>query len=260
MDNGVKALLIAAGVLIVIIIVALGIRTLGSGQDNSQSAKQLGDELNSGTQGAIGAIKNALGNNYPKEFKNFKQVEYIRSTGREYIDTGYVGKNTLRVITKFYVYTRHNWDNYFGTYGSTGHTKFFFVGNYNQGPIYTYYGKDMSSWNVTNYFPNDHMFNVDWNRNELKINGNEFVFRENTFVSDYNIIINGNTGYSNNKTASKSKINWYSFQIYDNGVLVRNFIPCYNKLDGEVGLFDLVENRFYTNEGEGAFEKGPDVN
>lgn len=44
----------------------------------------------------------------------------------------------------------------------------------------------------------------------------------------------------------------YSCQIYDNGTLVRDFVPCISNTDG-VGLFDLVNNQFYGNAGTGSF-------
>ena len=44
----------------------------------------------------------------------------------------------------------------------------------------------------------------------------------------------------------------YSCQIYDNGTLVRDFVPCING-SGEVGLYDLVGKQFYGNAGTGVF-------
>lgn len=40
----------------------------------------------------------------------------------------------------------------------------------------------------------------------------------------------------------------------------RNFIPCYRKSDGAIGMYDTVNNYFYTNQGEGCFSKGNNVN
>ena len=40
---------------------------------------------------------------------------------------------------------------------------------------------------------------------------------------------------------------------------IRNFIPCYRKSDGVIGLYDTVERRLHTNIGTGSFMKGPDV-
>lgn len=48
----------------------------------------------------------------------------------------------------------------------------------------------------------------------------------------------------------------YGMKIYDNGVLVRDFIPCYRKSDSEAGLYDKANNVFYMNQGTGSFIVG----
>ena len=50
----------------------------------------------------------------------------------------------------------------------------------------------------------------------------------------------------------------YSCQIYKAGTLVRNFVPCLSDADG-VGLYDLVEGKFYGNAGTGSFIGGEEV-
>ena len=42
-------------------------------------------------------------------------------------------------------------------------------------------------------------------------------------------------------------------QIYENDILVRDFIPCIRKQDNKPGLYDIVNNVFYTNQGTGEF-------
>lgn len=50
--------------------------------------------------------------------------------------------------------------------------------------------------------------------------------------------------------------NIYSCKLYNNNTLIRDFIPCYRNSDNEVGLYDLVNDVFYTNDGEGSFTFG----
>ncbi len=38
----------------------------------------------------------------------------------------------------------------------------------------------------------------------------------------------------------------YSCQIYDNGTLIRDYVPCVRKADGVSGLFDKVNKTFNT--------------
>lgn len=54
----------------------------------------------------------------------------------------------------------------------------------------------------------------------------------------------------------------YRFKIWDDGTLVRDFIPVYRKSDNKPGLYDLVNGVFYSNEATSGsdFTAGPDVN
>lgn len=52
----------------------------------------------------------------------------------------------------------------------------------------------------------------------------------------------------------------YSFTMDGvDGTPIRNFVPCYRKSDGVIGLYDTVGGVFYTNKGTGSFTKGADV-
>lgn len=53
-------------------------------------------------------------------------------------------------------------------------------------------------------------------------------------------------------------IKLYSCQIYDNGTLVRDFVPC-QTTDGTIGLWDDVNSVFYGNAGTGTFTAGPEI-
>lgn len=59
---------------------------------------------------------------------------------------------------------------------------------------------------------------------------------------------------------ASASIKLYTAKYYDEyNVLIRNFIPCYRKLDNEVGLYDLVNNKFYINYGASIFLMGEAV-
>ena len=74
--------------------------------------------------------------------------------------------------------------------------------------------------------------------------------------------------YNINDYYSSAKL--YSYRAYHNDQLIRDMIPCYSTttvtnvnnrqcLAGTIGLYDLVEGKFYTNQGSGTFSKGNDV-
>lgn len=47
--------------------------------------------------------------------------------------------------------------------------------------------------------------------------------------------------------------------IFDESTIVRHLIPCYRKNDNVIGMYDLAGKQFYTNAGTGTFLKGADV-
>lgn len=48
-------------------------------------------------------------------------------------------------------------------------------------------------------------------------------------------------------------------KLYDNNVLIHDFIPVKRRIDLKVGVFDLVTNDFYFNNGTGTFVPGNEV-
>lgn len=64
---------------------------------------------------------------------------------------------------------------------------------------------------------------------------------------------------SNATVKYPSRIKIYSFKAYENELIVRDFVPCYRKSDGEAGLYELCENLFYPNDGTGEFVIGDEI-
>jgi hypothetical protein len=56
---------------------------------------------------------------------------------------------------------------------------------------------------------------------------------------------------------AKAKVYSVKF-FFDNGVIA-DLIPCYRVADGAIGMYDVLNNEFYTNSGGGSFSKGSDV-
>ena len=70
-----------------------------------------------------------------------------------------------------------------------------------------------------------------------------------TSPSEYNILF----GSWNDNTWSRT-IDWYSFKIWKGDTMIRDFVPCYRKSDNVAGMYDLLNNTFYTNNGTGSFK------
>ena len=185
----------------------------------------------------------------------FQEVEYIESSGTQYIDTDVNVNNNLRVVSRFNV--TQNADNcIFGGRLSTNDSQFCFLKlPSNPYEFRTDYGNTTGykfGGNVNTWYKIDKDKNITYLDDQVIHTDNVQTF--NTNIPLYIFARNTN-----------GTINAYAYlqiaylQIYDNGTLVRDFIPCYRKSDNEIGLYDLVNGVFYTNAGTGTFTKGGNV-
>ena len=72
-----------------------------------------------------------------------------------------------------------------------------------------------------------------------------------TFSCTNNLLLfTTSTGGTVDERKASAKL--YSCKIYDDDLLIRNFVPVKNDSD-QVGLYDLIEEKFYANAGTGAF-------
>ena len=89
-------------------------------------------------------------------------------------------------------------------------------------------------------------------KNIFVIDGTEYTFSAATFTSAYTAYIFAINSSDTVQYPAKMKI--FDCQIYDNGVLVRDYIPAIQ--NGNIGLFDKIENKLYLNSGTGEFIVG----
>lgn len=115
------------------------------------------------------------------------------------------------------------------------------------------------NWIQTNVAYNVNQFyNIEFNYNnnrQCKIDGSNIqTLSNNTFNSWANITLgklNYGTSYGYKIKATKIT-NWTT--------LIRYYVPCYRKSDSVIGMYDLVNNQFYTNAWSWTFTKWGDVN
>lgn len=64
----------------------------------------------------------------------------------------------------------------------------------------------------------------------------------------------------NNVPQNAGFIKLYSFTVRNsNGDMVGNYVPCYNKETKEVGVYDIITNKWLPNNGTGSFTKGKNI-
>ena len=178
--------------------------------------------------------------------RGYTRLQYIESTGTQYINTGFKPNQDTRVIFSGYnLSTSSSW--IYGTWHANGNTQFCANGQNTYSVRYGTGSAQLGTLPVGD-------FDIDQNKNAYSYNGTTGTITAQTFACDYPMYlfaINAAGSVSTGKFTGRL----YSCQIYDNGVLIRNFIPCQDST-GEVGLWDIVTSEFYPNAGTGEFVAG----
>lgn len=207
---------------------------------------------------------NSVQSKLPSEYR---EVEYIESTGTQYIDTEYIPKiNTTVELTLSFNGT------FVGTSGSAsfigsaeGNNRFqlnFGSRETQYYQIYAWVDKATAAGGET--YPINIEDNIRTNKNVLSFQSGSIKYGnvEQTIATKTEDHTNVSLVlFGRNLDGVKSAFTSYNMRLYDskfyeNGTLVRHFIPCYRKADNVIGLYDLVEKKFYTNNGTGEFSIG----
>ena len=69
----------------------------------------------------------------------------------------------------------------------------------------------------------------------------------------------GRYNNATNSPTSARPITIYGARMTQDSEIVREYIPCYRKSDGEIGLYETFTGQFVTNAGTGTLTKGEDV-
>ena len=173
----------------------------------------------------------------------YTQVEYIQSSGTQYVNTGVIPSGNIRVqltynatAEGFIIASETNW----ATNSYDVHTRLVVLGS--EGTDWT----NIFNQNIT----------VDVKRNVYT----DTAGRSNTFNTT--TVNNGLALFLFCSNRGGTPTDFIHAQligdtkIYDDDVLVRFYVPCTNP-SGEVGLYDLIGGQFYSNAGTGTFIAGP---
>lgn len=189
----------------------------------------------------------------------YQQVEYIASTGTQYIDTKIPMSSINRINTKiqFTSFVSNEHQGICGRYTSN-HSSFQILYNAQDEKISTIWLNQKLS------IPKDlEIHEIELSNSKIRIDENSKQIDENLVTDMDSLYIfarrQDNSG-DQIQQQQYSFIKMYEFDIYTNSKLAQRLIPCYRKSDNEVGMYDIINRRFYTNQGTGTFEKGNNVN
>lgn len=183
---------------------------------------------------------------------SYQQVEYIESTGTQYIDTGVTPDSTTDIEVKFMNdSTAITYQRVFGQIDSAGNTRYQMQMN-NANAKSWLIGINGTSYTQTIDATSTYKTIKIVSGTGIYVDGKLIQSTTKTETNSYNILLfRGYDRYSAIKIASA--------KIWKGGELIRDLVPCYHKTDNNAGLCDLANDKFYANAGTGSFTVGPDV-
>ena len=189
--------------------------------------------------------------------EEYQQIDYIESTGTQYINTNVIPDGNTRIIATYQIVNEGERIDIFGSYGS----------GTDLGCLQFSYGSTslVGYGNVVNNSVTSITMNTEIH--EIKVDSSKFLvddqskytgtWTETTTAKPlYIFACNANDFID---TTYMGRVRIYSFEIYSGTTLVRNLVPCYFKENNTTGLYDTVEEVFYPNAGTGEFKKGKKV-
>ena len=184
----------------------------------------------------------------------YRQVEYIQSSGTQWINTGVYpidGDNTEIEIQFLMSDTSSGYyPTIFGTRAGNHHIDQFVFMKENDRYFFRFEcGSDRDYGERIQYVQNQ-KYTLKWSNKHIQLNDNIYSAScRGKTTSSYPLALftlNDGGDYNTWHSASATKRIYYA-KIKTNNTLVRDFIPVYRKSDNVAGLYDVVNNVFYSN-------------
>ena len=184
---------------------------------------------------------------FDKDGNGYVEVEYLESTGKEYINTEYYVKSNTRVEMNMQLIYTNKDQKFLGSYGGSG----LCLGTFG------------SKWRFGGGTWNNNQGTVTLDKTYITIEGNTFTFNDQVYTLVGTNRISNNTSFPllvfaiayGGGVYQKDSIKLYDLKLYDNDNLVRDYIPVIDSSEKPC-LFDKVDNKCYYNQGTGEFLYG----
>lgn len=188
--------------------------------------------------------------------EGYTELEYLQSTGTQYIDTGFVANNGMIIDAKVMpVNGVLSIGNNGATLATSRNVFAFSIDKYipQKLTVTTYAYSDAGNTPVIVHF------DTTGSNFYCTVNSNVVVDLSDTNVLE-NVTNSVKLGYSDYGHVVYAGRYYYVRITGSNGTLVRNLVPARRNSDNVLGMYDTVTGNFLTNAGTGEFVAGPDKN
>ena len=174
-------------------------------------------------------------------------TNYIQCTGTQYIDTGYVPNGTTKIVIDCMLDSSATGNQPICGARKDQNNNAFVVWGISSATLRFDYGATATKKSNSNYSPKDRHIYTMSSETGILIDGVSIgTLTKATFTAPCNLVL---SAVNTNGTITYGKYSIYSCQIYDNGTLVRDYIPWIDG-NGVYCLKDKVNNTSDREEGD----------
>ena len=191
----------------------------------------------------------------------FQQVEYLQSSGTQWIDTGIKAQSSTAISIDFAILQGFSFSTYSFVFGAmidaTKATSYSVAIN-GISSLRMPNGGSFQTVNISSLSYNQ-LTNIYYRNKQQKINDIQVSTLTANANNTTNIALfwrNSDDRLSQTPTAN---LRIFSTRLYSDETLIRDFVPCYRKSDNVAGMYDFVSQTFFINSGTGTFVVGPNV-
>ena len=197
----------------------------------------------------------------------YQQLEYLESTGTQYINTGKVPQDTYEYRFKYALTAFDAYKGPFCAYSAeAANTVRIIPDNGSNSNVLIYFnckagGGNLNITGLTSAAnqivegslskKSYYLKNITSNIVKSDSNATDLFPTKGTAITA-NMCLFGYSGY-----ISKSRI--YYFDTYNNGACIQKLVPAKRLSDNVLGMYDVISKTFFTNAGTGTFTAGPNA-
>lgn len=188
----------------------------------------------------------------------YTRLEWIESTGTQWVDTKFTPNQDTRVVMDATLLNLSDSNVGAFLFGSGYPVQQSGFEAYVYGNVFcgVYNGTQVSG---TTTMSAGQRLHVDFNKTVCTVTVDGVIVYSSTFTSaSFQSAVNLALFVLPRQSKYYGVIRFYFCRIYDDGTLARDYVPCVSPA-GAVGLYDLVGGQFYGNPGTGTFTAGPEV-
>lgn len=190
--------------------------------------------------------------------REIHEVEYLESTGTQYIDTGIIGSSDTKAELALIITTQATGNvGVFGSRGNSANSNLLAVGYGTSSLASDFNNSSYSSYRASVSYELDTKYICYTSKEERFIKDeNGIVLAQNTTLCNDTISTNNLLLFAETGVSLRQQGKMFYAKIWNDNVLIRDYIPAIDE-NGKAFMFDRVSHTIFDNKGSGEFQYPP---